>query len=252
MVRENELERQIQLAKQSAVESNQMFQARIYDLQMEKSALEQQHNTLIRKQHLASIRQMESARWLPEDETKIMSDLSKLKMDMRSWAKTSSIKDASILQTLGEVEHTALMQELSNVVVLEHGQLPMGITTTAKWPMILLNALLTDHVYMSIFQSPFFFLGTNSENSSSTFRPEGTVEDMYSRAQNCRLVQTACIYLANCSSKFTRCSYMAFSNVETSQAPTAKRHIRRRKKVAPRHGENNRKSGTTAGYGFPS
>jgi hypothetical protein len=190
VARENELERQIQSVQQSAEERNQIFEARIHDLQMEKSALEEQHNALIRKQHLASIRQMESARWLPEDETKIKSDLAKLKMDMRSWAKTSSIKDVSILQSLGEVEHTALMQILSNVVVLENGQLPKGITTTAKWPMLLLNALLTDHVYMSIFQSPFFFLGKKFKNSSSTFRPEGILEEIYSWAQSGRLIHT--------------------------------------------------------------
>jgi hypothetical protein len=190
MAKENQLERQIQSAQQSAMERNQIFEARIHDLQMERSALEEQRNALIRKQHLASIRQMESARWLPEDETKIMSDLAKLKMDMRSWAKASSIKDASILQTVGELEHTALMQKLSNVVVLENGQLPKGITTTTKWPMLLLNALLTDHVYMSIFQSPFFFLGKKSESSSSTSRPEGILEDIYSWAQSGRLIHT--------------------------------------------------------------
>jgi hypothetical protein len=190
IAREDELERQIQYAQQSAADRDKMFQARIHDIQMEKCALEEQHNALIRKQQLASIRQMESARWLPEDDTKIMSDLAKLKMDMRSWSKTSSIKDPSILQTLGEVEQTALMQELSNVVVLENGQLPKGITTTAKWPMLLLTALLTDHVYMSIFQSPFFFLGKKSENSSLTFRPEEILEDIYSRAQSGRLIHT--------------------------------------------------------------
>ncbi|PMD15698.1 hypothetical protein NA56DRAFT_581595 [Hyaloscypha hepaticicola] len=187
MARENELESQIQFAQQSAVDRNKMFQARIHDIQMEKCALEEQHNALIRKQQLASIKQMESARWLPEDDTKIKSDLAKLKMDMRSWSKTSSIKEPSILQTIREVEHTALMQELSNVVVLENGQLPKGIITTARWPMLLLNALLTDHVYMTIFQSPFFFLGKNSENSSSTFRPEGILEGIYSRAQSANI-----------------------------------------------------------------
>jgi hypothetical protein len=190
MAREDELQRQIQSAQQSAADRDKMFQARIHDIQMEKCALEEQHNALIRKQQLASIRQMESARWLPEDDTKIEGYLAKLKIDMRSWSKISSIKDPSILQTLGEVEQTALMQELSNVVVLENGQLPKGITTTAKWPMLLLTALLTDHVYMSIFKSPFFFLGKKFENSSLTFRPEEILEDIYSRAQSGRLIHT--------------------------------------------------------------
>ncbi len=85
------------------------------------------------------------------------------------------------------------MQELWNVVMLENGQLPKGITTTAKWPMLLLNALLTDHLYMSIFRSPFFFLGKKSENSSLTFRPEEILEDIYSRAQSGRLIHITLI-----------------------------------------------------------
>jgi hypothetical protein len=190
MAREEELERKIQYAQQSAVDRDKIWQARIRDIQMEKGAFEEQHNALIRKQQLASIRQAESARWLPEDETKIEDDLAKLKMEMRRWSKTNSIKDLSILQTLGEVEHKALMQELSNVVMLENGQLPKDITTTAKCAMLLLNALLTDHLYMSIFRSPFFFLGKKTENPSLTFRPEEILEDIYSRAQIGMLIHT--------------------------------------------------------------
>jgi hypothetical protein len=132
---------------------------------------------------------MESAQWLPVDETKVMSDLDKLTRDMRSWAKTTSIKGISMLQSLGEVESAALMQQLSNVVVLENGQLPEGISTTAKSPMLLLNALLTDHVYMSFFRSPFFFLGGSFEDSSSNGgRPEGVLEDIYQRAKSGKLI----------------------------------------------------------------
>jgi hypothetical protein len=188
MAREKDLQRQIHQAEQYAAERDQMFQAKFHDMQLEKSALEALHNTFIRKQQEASFRQMESARWLPVDETKVMSDLDKLKRDMRSWAKTTSIKDISMLQSLGEADSVALMQQLSNVVVFENGQLPEGISTTAKSPMLLLNALLTDHVYMSFFRSPFFFLGGNFEGSPSNGRPEGVLEDIYQRAKSGKLI----------------------------------------------------------------
>jgi hypothetical protein len=188
MAREKDLQKQIRQAQQYTAERDQMFQAKIHDIQLEKSGLEAQHNAFIRKQQEASFRQMESARWLPVDETKVMSDLDKLKRDMRSWAKTNSIKDISMLQSLGEVESAALMQQLSNVVVFENGQLPKGISTTAKSPMLLLNALLTDHVYMSFFRSPFFFLGGNFEDSSPNGRPEGVLEDIYQRAKSSKLI----------------------------------------------------------------
>ncbi|KAF8859479.1 hypothetical protein BDZ45DRAFT_589763 [Acephala macrosclerotiorum] len=184
MARDKELQRQIHQVKQDAAKRDRMFQVKIHDIQLEKSALEAQHNSFIRKQQEASFRQMESARWLPVDETKVMSDLDRLKRDMRSWAKTSSIKDVLMLQSLGEVESAALMQHLSNVVVFENGQLPEGISTTAKSPMLLLNALLTDHVYMSFFRSPFFFLGGNFEDSSSSGRAEGVLDDIYQRAKS--------------------------------------------------------------------
>jgi hypothetical protein len=188
MATEKDLQRQIHQACQRAAEDHRMFQNRIHDIQMEKSALEEQHNTFIRKQQEASFRQMESARWHPVDETKVMSDLDMLKKDMRKWAKTASVKDISPLQSLGEAEHTVLMEQLKNVAVIENGQLPQGITTAAKSPMLLLNALLADHVYASFFRSPFFFLVGRYEDSPLKTRPEAILEDIYRGAKDGKLI----------------------------------------------------------------
>lgn len=186
--REKDLQTQIQQAQQYTAERDQVLQAEIHDIQLAKSALEEQHNALIRKQQESSFRQMESARWLPVDETKVMSDLDKLKRDMRRWAKTTSIKDISMLQSLGEVETAPLMQQLSNVVVFENGHLPESIFTIAKSPILLLNALLSDNIYMIFFRSPFFFLGETSEDSSANDRSPGVLEDIYQRAKSGKLI----------------------------------------------------------------
>jgi hypothetical protein len=183
MEREKDLQNKIHQAQQNTAEREQVLQSKIEDIQLAKSALEAQYNAFIRKQQEVSFRQMESARWLPLDETKVLSDLDKLKKDMRSWAKTTSIKDISTLNALGEVESTALMQQLSNVIVMEDSYLPRGIFTTAKSPMLLLNALLTDHIYMTFFQSPFFFLEGSFKDSSSNSQPESVLEDIYQRAK---------------------------------------------------------------------
>jgi hypothetical protein len=188
MAIQQDLQRQLSQANRHAAENNRMFQARLHDIQLEKSALEEQHNAFIRKQQEASFRQMESARWHPVDETKVMSNLDMLKKDMRKWAKTASVKGISLLQSLGEVKHAALMEQLKNVAVIENGQLPEGITTTAKSPMLLLNALLADHVYASFFRSLFFFLGGNCENPLSKARPEAILEDIYRGAKDGKLI----------------------------------------------------------------
>lgn len=179
--REESLRRQLHEAKQNMVKREQVSQAKIHKIQLAKSALEEQHNAFIRKQQEASFKQMESAQWLPVDETKVISDLDRLKRDMRTWARTASIKDISVLQSLKTEEYSALMQELSNIVVLENDELPKSIFAIKKSPMLLLNALLAHHVHMTFSRSPFFFLRSSSEKSSST---ESALEDIYQQAKN--------------------------------------------------------------------
>lgn len=188
MVREQNQQRHFHQAQQYAAEREHKLQTTIRNIQLEKANLEAQHHAFIRQQQEASFKQMESARWLPEDETKVTSDLDMLKKDMRGWAKTNSIKDISILKSLGDEESAALMEQFANVVVLENGQLPDALTTTGKSPILLLNALLTDNVYMNFFRSPFFFPTRLQELSPNNSQPQGVLEEIYHLANTGKLI----------------------------------------------------------------
>ena len=101
--------------------------------------MEAKYNEYIRKQQEASFKQMEDAQWLPVEERKIISNLDKLKRDMRKWARKSSVKDISMLKSLREDETEALTRQLSSVIVLENGQLPKVIYNTARSPRLLVK-----------------------------------------------------------------------------------------------------------------
>ncbi|CAG8949947.1 hypothetical protein HYFRA_00004278 [Hymenoscyphus fraxineus] len=181
MDKEKSLRREIKQLHENMTNREQTLQNRINDIQLDKSDLQAQHDAFVRKQQEISFRQMESARWRPVDESQVLSDLDKMKRSMRGWAKHSSIKDISMLQALKPEDYDALMQELSSVVIFEDKNLPKGISTTAKSPMLLLNALLANHIYASFFQSPFFFLERNLEDSS---HKDPLFEDIYQRAKS--------------------------------------------------------------------
>ncbi len=188
--KKRELQRHIEQISQvnhNLEEDIHMLQSRLTETNSEKLLIQEQHNDFIRKQQEASFRQMESARWLPMDEGKVVGDLDRLKRSMRTWAKTASIKDLSLLSSLKEVEYATLMEDLGNVALIENGQLPEGLSATAKSPMLLLNALLAHSVYTSFFRSPFFFLGNNDGDSQSNGKPEGILEDIYGKGRKCKL-----------------------------------------------------------------
>ena len=181
--RERQLQHHISQITRRFEESSHNLQAKLRESESVKLVMREEHNAFIRKQQEASFGQMKSARWLPMDEGKVMHELDRLKTDMRSWAKATSFKDNSRLRSFAEVESAALMQDLANVALVENGQLPDGLSTIAKSPMLLLNALLAHSVYTSFFRSPFFFLGNNDPNAASNARPERILEDIYERAQ---------------------------------------------------------------------
>ena len=181
--RERQLQHHISQITRRFEESSRNLQAKLHESESAKLVMREEYNAFIRKQQEASFGQMKSARWLPMDEGKVMHELDRLKTDMRSWAKATSFKDNSLLQSFAEVESAALMQDLANVALVENGQLPDGLSTIAKSPMLLLNALLAHSVYTSFFRSPFFFLGNNDPNAASNSRPERILEDIYERAQ---------------------------------------------------------------------
>jgi hypothetical protein len=195
--REQQLEFRISQITRHFEESTHDLQAKLRQSESEKLTLREEYNAFIRKQQEASFGKMESARWLPMDEAKVMHELDRLKTDMRSWAKATSFKDNSRLRSCAEVDSAALIEDLANVALVENGQLPDGLFMIARSPMLLLNALLAHSVYTSFFRSPFFFLGINDLNAGSNARPERILEEIYERAQagKCRVIILNCLSL---------------------------------------------------------
>lgn len=182
------------------------LQARLRQSQFEKAGIQQKYETFIRKQQEASFRQMEDARWRPTDERKVMDDLDRLKRSSRVWAKAVSIQELSLLSSLEKRDYEALMQCLAPAVLFKNNELPKELFTTAKSPMLLLNALLAHSVYASFFRSPFFFLSNIDSDGTSSVR---ILEEIYERAQMGRPMSFPTNDQANCSSKSKRRSFMA-------------------------------------------
>ncbi|THV47570.1 hypothetical protein BGAL_0302g00130 [Botrytis galanthina] len=159
-----ELENYVKILQLQVKDREQLartLQARNGQLEFEKQDIEEQHRTFIRKQQETTFRQMKSSRWMPAEDSKVKGDLDRLKRDMRNWAKKASVNDMdTLLGSLGQRESAALKEALTHVVVLKNDQLPQGLSAK-KSPSLLLTALLTHHVYKTLFKSPFFFIGGN-------------------------------------------------------------------------------------------
>ncbi|TGO11633.1 hypothetical protein BTUL_0105g00230 [Botrytis tulipae] len=137
------------------------LQAKNQQLEFEKQEIEEKHSTFIRKQQEASFNQMTTSRWMPVEDSKVIGDLDRLKRDMRNWAKKASVNDMdTLLGSLGQRERAALKEALTHVVVFENDELPQGLSAK-KSPSLFLTALLTHHVYKTLFKSPFFFINGN-------------------------------------------------------------------------------------------
>ncbi|TVY82087.1 hypothetical protein LSUE1_G004631 [Lachnellula suecica] len=160
--------------------------AQLHQSETETRRAQDEYLVFIRKQQEASFSRMESARWLPKDEGKVIGDLDRLKKSMRNWAKLTSVKDMSFLQSLDRNDSAALMQSLARGVLLENGQLPQGLLTAPKSPMLLLNALLAYSVYTSFFRNPFFCFTKETGDSSLTSVPKEHWESIYRQAQKVR------------------------------------------------------------------
>ncbi|KAF7940707.1 uncharacterized protein EAE97_006893 [Botrytis byssoidea] len=151
----------LELQVQDSEQLVHTLQARNGQLEFEKQDIEEQHRTFIRKQQETTFRQMKSSRWMPAEDSKVIEDLDRLKKDMRNWAKKATVNDMdTLLGSLGKRESAALKEALTHVVVFENGRLPQGLSAK-KYPGLLLTALLTHHVYQTLFKSPFFFIDDN-------------------------------------------------------------------------------------------
>jgi len=160
----------------------------VFEAKSERNTIQEKYNTLIRKQQEESFKQMESGRWLPSEESKVVGDLHRVKRAMRSWAKSTSVKDMSPIQTLDEIDVATLMKDLSHVVLLEDNQLPKGLSGP-KSASLLLNALLAHGVYMSLFRSPLFLFAEEGAQHLSRAGPAAALDEIYGLAQACKLAE---------------------------------------------------------------
>jgi hypothetical protein len=167
-------------------ESMRRMQAEVREIESDRNLLKEKYDAFIRRQQEESFRQMESGRWLPSEESKVVGDLERIKREMKTWAKGTSIKDMLILQTLAETDNAELMKGLSTVVLLENNLLPQGLSTP-KSPSLLLNALLAHDVYANIFRNPFFFLNDGFGHDLPRTGAENILNYIYGLMQNCKL-----------------------------------------------------------------
>jgi hypothetical protein len=153
---------------------------KVKELQYSLAMAEEARDDLIRKQQEENFKQMDTGRWLPQEESKIKSDLDRLKRSMKSWSKDCSISSMTPVQNLmqGTEEEIALIQCLSDVVRFDDGRLPPGLNTS-KTPSLLLNALLTHDVYQSVFDNPFFFLHNQLDYEPPRLAPYEEFNKLY-------------------------------------------------------------------------
>jgi hypothetical protein len=175
--REAEFERQIRGLERHQERSGREFAAEVCKLEAERNSAQEKYEELIRKQQEESFKQMSTAHWLPTEDSKVIGELDRVKREMRGWAKATAVKSADYLEKLDSSDFLSLMESLSQVAVLEKGELPRGLLTP-KSPALLLNALLAHHLYTTTFQNPFFFLDRIGTSE--------LLHKIYELAQNCR------------------------------------------------------------------
>ncbi|KAF4634010.1 hypothetical protein G7Y89_g4106 [Cudoniella acicularis] len=183
--RMEQMEGELELTKSKLAEAKdrtRLLKAKIRDTEDEKETVQEQHASFVRKQQEESFRQMESARWLPVEESKVIGDLDRLKRDMRAWAKGNSASKNNLIRSLDDEGRVSLMYNLGEVCLLENDKVPEGLHSSRSIPL-LLNALLAHGVYMSLFRNPFFFLEDGHGDTLPRPGLDCQLEDIYQRTQ---------------------------------------------------------------------
>jgi hypothetical protein len=184
------------------------LEAKVRETTSDRELIREKYNEVIRKQQEDSFKQMESGRWLPSEESKVVRDLDRIKREMKSLAKGVSIKDMALLQTLDRTDSASLKKDLSHVVLLENNQFPPGLSTP-KSPSLLLNALLAYDMYTTLFRNPFFFLEDRLRHTLPRAGLENALDMIYQRAQTCKLTNNEERAFANYLSRSARGTYLA-------------------------------------------
>ncbi|KFY69893.1 hypothetical protein V499_09645 [Pseudogymnoascus sp. VKM F-103] len=163
----------------------QNLRQQVQDLTSHRDKIQETYNALIRRQQEESFKQMETGRWLPREESRVLEDFARIRTLMRTWAKGAAVKNIGTIQDITEEQYASLMASLSLVAVVENNQLPGGLSTS-KGPSLLLNALLAHDVYTSLFRSPFYFLNDNLEYWPTGGGLDGSLNKIYGIALDCK------------------------------------------------------------------
>jgi hypothetical protein len=194
---------------------------------------------------------MSNARWLPIEDTKVVSDLGRIKKEMRTWAKSTGVKGAEALENLDHSELMSLLKNLSHVAVIKNNELPRGLSEP-KSPVLLLNALLAHHLYTAMFRSPFFFFDDGLGKDSPVTSDGALLREIYQLAQDCKttpFLHARGVMLTSFSQQ-ERCTCLAKPNSATFAPYPWNKHHRRRKTSTHPNGENYCRSLPDTGFKF--
>ena len=180
--RREEKFQQIESGKDVTIQS---LYDKVQDLASHGNKIQEKYNTLNRRQQEESFNRMETGRWLPMDESRVLADFKEIRTQMRTWAKNAAVKNIAAIQDIEEEQYASLMASLSHVAVVENNQLPGGLSTP-KGPSLLLNALLAHDVYTSLFRAPFFFLNDNLEYGPTGDGLDVPLNKIYGLALACK------------------------------------------------------------------
>jgi protein-tyrosine-phosphatase len=183
--REKEIQQHYQQIGSQKNDTIQSLQVQVQELASHRNKIQEKYNTLIRRQQEESFKQMETGRWLPREESRVLADFERIRTQMRTWAKSAAVKNIAAIQDVEEEQHASLMASLSRVAVVENNQLPRGLSTP-KGPSLLLNALLAHDVYTSLFRSPFFFLNDDLEHGPTGDGLDDSLNKIYGLALACK------------------------------------------------------------------
>ncbi|KAH8650614.1 hypothetical protein BGZ60DRAFT_421435 [Tricladium varicosporioides] len=179
--REKDIQQHYQQIESQKNDTIQNLQVQVQELASHRNKIQEKYNTLNRRQQEESFKHMETGRWLPREESRVLADFERIRTQMRTWAKSAAVKNIAAIQTIGEEQYASLMADLSRVAVVENNQLPRGLSTP-KGPSLLLNALLAHDVYMSLFRSPFFFLNDELECRPTGDKLDDSLNKIYGLA----------------------------------------------------------------------
>jgi hypothetical protein len=175
------LENRIQQIQEELKHRTRNLEAKVQEAKSEKEAIEVEYNSFIRQKQEEEFKGMES--WQSVEGSKVIGDLDKLKRDMRAFGKGMSTKDLSVFQRLDEAENTALLKDLAEVCELTNDGLPEELTS-ARSPALLLNALLSHHIYTTLFGNPFFFLANGLGDDLPQSGLDSLLDELYRRTRH--------------------------------------------------------------------